>query len=162
MLNLQYSVSCKIICTILYSWAVKARGGLQSWCLSTDNEVQRIYISYRRDSTGHHHLTKMWLTQPLPCSVCYTPTTWPSDRVGGERLGESQIFVRRWLVLSLLSLIYILWWGHMYFKGSKFTKSPPPFNLIRVPVVNWLPTVWNYFFISQISQKKFKKTFHSQ
>ena len=64
---------------------------------------QRIYISDRRDS-AHHRLTKIWLTQPLPalsavyCTTCLAGRGW-----------LSQIFVRRWHVLNLLSLMYVLW-----------------------------------------------------
>ena len=38
----------------------------------------------------------------------YSPTTWLSDITGG-RGWVSHIFLRPWPVLSLLSLIYILW-----------------------------------------------------
>ena len=49
-----------------------------------------VYISDRRDSTCHR-LTKFWLTQPLPALSAVYCTTGPSDRAGGERLGESNL-----------------------------------------------------------------------
>ena len=83
---------------------------------------QRMYIRDRRDSpdsTGHR-LTMMWLTQPLPAlsAILQLP-----DRLT-EQAGRgwvSHIFVFRWPVLSLLSLIYILW--------SSPTNASKCFNL---------------------------------
>ena len=69
---------------------------------------QRIYFSDRRDST-RHRLTKMWLTQPLPPHALWDEQVvqYTADRAG--RGWVSLIFGRRWWVLSLLSLKYILW-----------------------------------------------------
>ena len=96
--------------------------GFWTRCRSTKTGytlLQRIYISDRRDSTGHR-LTKMWLTQPLPaCS--------------GRRSG-SWVHCRRWPVLSLLSLIYILCSiaSALAVTGSFFSKILTIFETVYV------------------------------
>ena len=68
---------------------------------------QRIYISDRRDSTGHR-LTKMWLTQPLPALSAVYSTTWPSARAGRERLGESHLCKTMAIAVPSITNIYSL------------------------------------------------------
>ena len=112
-----------IIICILYrvckfpSFLFVANFNFISMCFTLKGRDQRIYISDRRDSTSHR-LTKMWLTQPLPALSAEQYSTAYSIKLPDcrtEQVGRglvSHIFVRRWPVLSLLSLIYILcFWG---------------------------------------------------
>ena len=52
------------------------------------------------------------LRKPMSEFPALTPTTWLSDRAGGGKRLGGQMFGRRRWVLSILSLIQILWWDH--------------------------------------------------
>ena len=55
------------------------------------DHAKNIHIRDRRDTRTRHRLTKTWLTHPLPTLSVQYCTTCPSDRAGGERLGESNL-----------------------------------------------------------------------
>ncbi len=69
---------------------------------------QRIYIIDRRDST-RNRFTKICLTESLPALSAVYCTTCPSDRAGGERLGESNLCKTMAGAVPSITDIYILW-----------------------------------------------------